>query len=100
MTKQDLLLIQLIEELSEVQHATAKALRFGLGCKNPNTCETNADSICRELTDVIAVLDELSESCGILLIPRDKTSDTYIEKRYRIQKYIDYSEEVCILDEG
>ena len=99
MREQDILMIQLIEELSEVQKEVSKALRFGLGDVNPNTRETNSDAICRELTDVIAILDELSQRCGILLTPNDKTSDNYIEKRHRISKYIDYSKARWVINE-
>ena len=98
MKKYELLLIHLNEELGEMQKEVSKALRFGLGNYNPSTKESNFDAICREFTDVVAVADELSQECNILIAPNDKTSDNYISKRQRISTYLLYSIELGILE--
>ena len=48
MNRQQLLLVQFAEELSEVQQSIAKALRFGLEDGYPNSTTTNAEDIAQE----------------------------------------------------
>jgi len=91
MNTKELLLIQLQEELCEVHYNISKSLRFGLMDTNPKTNETNLDAIRRELTDVNAVLDELSQSENIILTPLDKHSNHYIQKRRDIIKWLEYA---------
>ena len=62
----DYLLICLAEECAEVQHAAAKALRFGLDHEWPGKNATNREAIARELRDLnnIAAMLELPEATG------------------------------------
>ena len=99
MTTEQLLLVQLSEELSEVQKEIAKALRFGLDDTNPKTEVSNLAGIRREMTDVVAVIDELSESHMVYLGPYEKTTDLYLSKRIRINQYLEYSQKRGVLTE-
>jgi hypothetical protein len=64
--KDRVLLVRLMEEAAELQHACAKTLRWGWDSTNPelNTGETNEQYIERELNDVVEMarrLDFLKE---------------------------------------
>ena len=56
MNKTEHLLACLAEECAEVQHAVAKALRFGLDDGYPGAASTNAQDIAREFADVLAFM--------------------------------------------
>ena len=99
MTRKQLLLIQLSEELSEVQVEISKAQRFGLDGINPTTKETNLNAIIREFTDILAVLDEILFSEQIMLLPISKKGEHYRNKRDKIVKYLEYSKAIGILNE-
>lgn len=59
MTRQEHLLIKLIEECCEVAKATSKALEFGLDDGCPNTGRTNLGDIKSELNDLFAIIEML-----------------------------------------
>ena len=61
MNKTEHLLACLAEECAEVQHAVAKALRFGLDDGYLGAASTNAQDIAREFADVLAVVEMLEE---------------------------------------
>lgn len=65
MTKVEYLLICLIEECAEIQHAVSKAIRFGLEDINPHTDTTNIDNINNELGDLLTVIGTLREEINI-----------------------------------
>ncbi|MDR1939064.1 MAG: hypothetical protein LBQ73_11295 [Tannerellaceae bacterium] len=62
MNKTDYLLITLAEECGEVIQAVSKALRFGLDDHAPDSLESNAERIVKELSDLkgveIMLIDE------------------------------------------
>src|SRR5574344_2548223 len=51
---QDLALVKLSEELSELSHACAKALQFGLDSVDPNTGLSTREALNLEFNDVFA----------------------------------------------
>ena len=62
MNRTEHLLVTLMEECAEVQQACSKALRFGLSDSYPGKSESNANHIIRELTELLAIIDMLSEA--------------------------------------
>ena len=77
------LLVCLIEECAEVQHATAKALRFGL-----NDCHPKRDNIpshvliSHECIDLIAIIKLLEERGAIKV--ESNNNEKILEKQERV----------------
>lgn len=88
MNRTEHLLVCLAEECSEVQHAVAKALRFGLGDGYPGAASTNAQDIAREFIDVLAVMEMLEESGAIERLLDPQAID---RKKDRVNEYIEYA---------
>jgi len=99
MNKQQLLLIQLAEELSEVQQSIAKALRFGLDDGYPNSNKTNAEDIAQEFQEAIAVYSMLENTEKFTAIMPTKAIKIQEEKIAKVHKWLDYSKRNGILDE-
>lgn len=89
------LLIQLMEECSEIQHACAKALRFGLADGYPGTDRTNKLDIERELADLVGTLQALDKE-GVIKI--DVPEGEITAKVARIRKYAQISKGLGILE--
>jgi len=89
MTKQQLLLIMLMEECDELSQRASKALRFGLNEVQEGQSLTNARRIIYEFNDLVSVLEELTnEKAGELI------DDTMLFlKKEKIEKWLAYSEE-------
>ena len=86
MTKKEYLLTCLAEECIEVAKEVHKALRFGLDDTNPATKQTNAEAIRNELTDIVAVLEELKRA-DVALKPHSKDSEYYKSKVARLAEW-------------
>ena len=94
MNRTEMLLVQLAEECAEVQQQCCKALRFGLDeCYLPVSPETNAESIKRELEDLQGVVKMLQAE----LIIEHLNHDNFEKKRIKVEKYLEYSENLGIL---
>lgn len=89
MNKVDYLLVCLMEECAEVQHACAKALRFGLDDHHPSKGMSNVEDLMKELDDVYAIVALLQDE-GIEL---DGSLGRIIEKKAKVSAYMKYSEE-------
>lgn len=57
--RQSVLLVRVMEEAAELQQACAKALRWGLQSRHPQTGQTNSDQIAAEMDDVTKFMIEL-----------------------------------------
>lgn len=90
MTRQEHLLVILAEECAEIQQEVAKALRFGLDdVYLPESTETNAESIIREVADFMGVLKMLQAELHL-----DRIDHNRIErKRQRVEEFLKYSED-------
>ena len=95
MTRRQLLLIQLNEELAEAQHAACKALRFGLDDVSPKTGISNLEYLTAEISDIVSVLTKLEEDG----VDFDLNDEQHEAKLKRIEEYLDYSRQKGILDE-
>lgn len=91
MNRTEHLLACLAEECAEVQHAVAKALRFGLDDGYPGAASTNAQDIAREFQDVLAVVEMLEDEGAL-----DCTTDLEAidRKKARVSEYMGYAESV------
>ena len=85
------LLVCLAEECAEVQHAVAKALRFGLDDGYPGAASTNAQGIARELCDVLALV-EMLEDAGVLERPTD--THAIERKKAKVMAFMEYAGQI------
>ena len=72
MTRQEQLLVILMEECAEVSQRASKALRFGLtdpAGKEPDQPYTNKDRLLMEINDLYAVIDMTFDKEGPYLSP-------------------------------
>lgn len=60
MTEEDYLLVCLMEEAAEIQHAAAKALRFGLEHWWPGRDTTNKGALRDEVRDFVRLAERLN----------------------------------------
>lgn len=97
MNRQQLLLIQLGEELSEVQQSIAKALRFGLDSRYPDEAPSNAQDIVQEFQEAIAVYSMLENTDGFITIPSWKAIEIQEEKISKVNKWLEHSRSQGIL---
>ena len=95
MTKTEYLIVCLIEELSEMQQELSKCLRFTINDKHPSKQETNLEGVCREWSDVLAILEQLDDQ-GIVIESDDRQIDA---KHAKLEKFMRYSEELGVLED-
>ena len=96
MTRQDHLLVILMEECAEVQKECAKALRFGLDdYYAPAGDDTNRESIVKELDDLIAVVEMLEDED----ILEPGSFDRQELKKEKVEKFLKYSKAKGLLEE-
>jgi len=89
MNREQLLLVKLAEECSEVAKVALKITQFGFSETAPNTSSTNAQRLREELDDLSAVLEMLKHNCGFSYEP----DSTHIEnKKKKVEGYCKYSE--------
>ena len=87
MTRQQHLLIALMEECAEVQQAASKVLRFGLDDKYKDQ-PTNQERLSTELTDLIAVCDMIVAD----VVPDSITPTGITDKKKKVEQWLAYSQ--------
>ena len=97
MTRQEHLLIILMEECTEVAQRISKALRFGLTEIQPDQPLTNEERIKDEYGDLIAVAAML-ENEGVRIT--DISSRKIAEKATKVEKFLRLSAKEGRLDGG
>jgi hypothetical protein len=98
MTRQQHLLIRLMEECAEVQKEISKILIFGLKDK-PFIAEgvdhvPNDVRLSQEIVDVLTLIDMVDES-GIKINIADEAIE---KKRAKVEKYLEYSHSKGLLE--
>lgn len=84
---EQLLLLKLAEEASEVAQRASKAIQFGLGEVQPGQELDNADRLTGEVIDFLAVLDMLVDR-GMIVLPGEGEFRVRVrEKNAKILKY-------------
>ena len=97
MTREEHLLVCLIEELAEVQQELSKCLRFGQHHTYHKYNESNLERVRLEMTDVQAIsMHLLSEGVDIGYFTRDE--ERFIEKEKRTSKLMDFATELKTLE--
>lgn len=96
MTREDILLIKLAEEASEVAHAVSKALRFGLDDKHPKRGnKTNRELIVSEIEDLWAAFEILNDEGSLEMVIMKNIWD----KKDKVEKWMKRSKEAGRLTE-
>lgn len=98
MTRQQMLLTQLMEECNEVAQRCSKAIRFGLHEKQVEQEETNAERIVYELQDLVAVANMIYTGQGNETLYTSLDEDMFHLKERKVEKYLDYSKTLGIMD--
>jgi len=96
MTRQEQLLVILMEECAEVSQRASKALRFGLtdpAGKEPDQPYTNKDRLLMEINDLYAVIDMIFDKEGPYLSPM-----LIQDKKEKVEKYLKLSKKLGLLD--
>lgn len=88
MTRQEHLMVCLIEECNETVHALSKCLRFGPDEIWPKMDQTNMERVSVELNDLLAVAAMLVDE-GFDL---DVDLESAEAKKAKVEKYIKYAE--------
>ena len=96
MTREEHLLVCLIEECAEVQKAATKALRFGLD-DSYKDYQTPRDTLCDECCDLLAVIEMLMASRTIWNVVGNVGK--IIKKKARVEKFIGYARERGLIHE-
>lgn len=94
LNKQELLLVAVMEECSEIAKRASKSLRFGIHEQKEGK-KNNLQLIAEETVDLIAVLEMLDEELYGEFdqeINKLKLSGAYTAKKNKFQKYIEYSQ--------
>ena len=94
MTQDDLTLVVLMEEASEVAQAVSKILRFGFAEVYPKRGFDNAEFLARELDDLLAMAEILRER-GLL---RASDPEAIRAKKAKVIHWEAYSELMGRLD--
>lgn len=102
MTREELLLLRLMEECAEVQQRTSKQLNFGPNERQPTVpnAETNVERLRFEILDVMAVVHILMEEGIIPVITHEEILTRKVVKRARIEHYLTYSKSLGLVADG
>jgi len=95
MDRKEMLLVIAAEECNEVAQAISKTLRFGPDEVYPPIGRTNAQRICDEYNDLMAVIDMLVVE-GVLDFTGIGVRQA-MEKKAKVEKYLKYSQELGTL---
>ena len=95
MNRLEHLLVIFMEECSEIQHATSKALRFGLK-DGKSVFPTNEEQMNVEFNQLMAVVEMLQKE-GVRLV---RESDIVEVKKEVVEEYLIYSKECGTLQDN
>jgi NTP pyrophosphatase (non-canonical NTP hydrolase) len=97
MTKEQFLLLKLAEECAEVAQRCSKQIQFGKHEVQNGQALTNGERLKNEIKDLMVLVTMLEE---IKEIPEiDNFSQAHINKRIKLQKYLDLSTQLGMLPE-
>lgn len=81
------LLIQVMEESSEIIQACSKSIRFGLHNHHPNKIDTHEDEILVEYYHLQAIIEKLQENKVLPRYSEDRIAFIKRDKLRRMKKY-------------
>ena len=94
MSKQQLLLLKLMEECNEVSKVCSKAIQFGLGDIAPDKIYTNAEKLNQELNDIQASIDMLN----IVGFSFKEDKESQQSKKLKVIRYSKYSQSLGLVE--
>ena len=97
MNRQQYLLCKIAEECSEIQKIAMKAQQFGMDSRNPDTLESNSESLKKEWNDLYTIIVTLQNEFGIDLWFEN---EFIIEKEKKLSKYYEISKELGLVGES
>jgi len=93
MTRQELLMVQLMEEAGEIVQGASKCLRFGTAHEWPAHEKTAEYRLTQELIDLLAIV-EMCQTEGIISPWPQDISERMELKRLKVEKYLLLSTEL------
>lgn len=96
MNRQQYLLCKIAEECSEIQKIAMKAQQFGMDSRNPDTLESNSESLKKEWNDLYAVMITLQREFDIDLFFEADLIDT---KTAKLNRYYEVSKDLHLVRE-
>lgn len=93
MTRQDHLMLRVMEECAEVAQRVSKASAFGLGEVQPGQDRDNTRRVMDEFHDLVAVM----EMAGF--DPRTLDEEMIAAKKAKVERYLAYSRQVGRLED-
>ena len=98
MTREENLLVTLMEECAEVQQNVSKALRFGLGGHHPDAPEeTNERSILTEYYQLVATMEMLLSDGYLKNLPVEEERRIKYDKKTKIRQYQEIAKELGLI---
>lgn len=98
MTKEQLLLVHIIEECSEVAQRATKSLRFGLSEMQQGQDKANCERLEEEIVDLLSVIDLCIEE-GIIDVPSlEIPYNLTLKKRAKVAEYMNYSRNLGVME--
>jgi hypothetical protein len=97
MTRNEHLLIVLMEECAEVQQRVSKALRFGLDEIQPGESYTNRYRIAIEIADLLATMEMIGTDGWI---DASTQQNLILDKKSKVEHFLIYSKEQGTLTDG
>lgn len=93
-------LVKLIEECAEVQHRACKVMQFGPDEFNPlfGPEHSNVKLLRDEVKDLLATIVAVTEFGLMPGIPVEELAISIEEKKRKMQKYLDYSTQLGMMD--
>ncbi len=98
MTIKQFLLLKLSEECSEVSQRALKQMQFGRDEIQKSQDKTNGERLREEVNHLIAVITILLEIGEMPSITPEELLDAIDVKRFRVNKYLRYSQELGMVE--
>ena len=98
MTRNDLLLLQLMEEAAEVTQAISKQLRFGPEHTWPNHEGPASECLFQECMDFFALIDMCQDAGVIKQWDRATVAQAIRVKKERVEKYLEISKSLGCME--
>ena len=91
MTREQFLLLKVMEECAELAQVASKTMQFGRDERRHGDKQTNMQRMNGEFNDLMAIIHELNTKHGYQLQPCEFTGAAKMEK---VDKYYQYSQEI------
>lgn len=101
MTLRQFYLAKLAEECQEVAQRALKSMQFGPEEIQPSQSLTNSQRLCDEVQDLLTVLSLVeSRTSDISSVVFEERVRASVNKRAKVQKYLEYSQSIGAVERG